>query len=57
MVDEAVKEVLEMRLYDVLNNLAVQMEQKETSSEEIIIKAFNNHTQQYNTLTVTLQEE
>lgn len=57
MVDEETKEVLEMRLYDVLNNLAVQMEQKETSSEEIIIKAFNNHTQQYNTLTVTLQEE
>jgi hypothetical protein len=56
MTKEEIKEVLGYRLYDILNVLALQMEDKNTTREEIIIKAFNTHTQQYNTLTVTLEE-
>jgi hypothetical protein len=31
------------------------MEEKNTTSEEIIIKAYNTHTKKYNKLTVTLR--
>lgn len=51
------KEVLGYRLYDILNRLAMQMEDKQTRQEEIIIKAYNNHTRKYNILTVRLEEE
>ena len=56
MVNKETKEVLGLRLYDILNLLALQMEEKNTTSEEIIIRAFNNNTNKYNTLTVTLEE-
>lgn len=47
MTNEETKEVLGYRLYDILNVLALQMEDNNTTHEEIIIKAFNTHTQQY----------
>ena len=56
MVNKETKEVLGLRLYDILNILGLQMEEKNTTSEEIIIRAFNNNTNKYNTLTVTLEE-
>lgn len=49
-------DVLRLRLYDILNILGLQMEEKNTTSEEIIIRAFNTHTKKNNTLTVTLEE-
>lgn len=49
--------ILGLQLYDVLNILGVQMEEKNTTSEEIVIRAFNNHTKKNNILTVSLQEE
>lgn len=56
MVDEETKEVLRLRLYDILNVLASQMEEKNTTHEEIIIRAFNTHTQRNNILTVKLED-
>lgn len=56
MVDEETKEVLGLRLYDILNVLSLQMEEKNTTSEEIIIKAYNTHTNKNNTLTVKLED-
>ncbi len=56
MVNNETTDVLRLRLYDILNILGLQMEEKNTTSEEIIIRAFNTHTKKNNTLTVTLEE-
>ncbi len=54
-MDES-KVILGLRLYDLLNVLALQMEDNKTNTEYIQIKAFNTHSKRYNTLTVTLEE-
>ena len=53
---EETKEVLSLRVYDVMNILALQMEDNNTNTEYIQIKAFNTHSKKYNTITVTVEE-
>jgi len=56
VMKEETKEVLSLRVYDIMNILALQMEDNHTNTEYIQIKAFNSHTKKYNTITVTLEE-
>lgn len=54
--NDKTKTVLGYRLYDILNCLALEMEEQNTQESEIIIKAFNTHTKKNNTLRVVLTE-
>ena len=57
MSDKETKEIMGYRLYDILNILALQMEDNHTTKEYIQIRAFHSRTKQYNLLTVTVEEE
>lgn len=54
--DDKTKTVLGYRLYDILNCLALEMEEQNTQEAEILIKAFNTHTHKNNLLRVVLTE-
>ncbi len=56
MMNDETKRVAGLRLYDIMSMLAIQMEENNTKSEYIQIKAFNSRTKKYNTITVTVEE-
>ena len=56
MEREKVTEVMSMRLYDIMNLLGALMKDNNTKKEFIQLRGINQHTKQWNTITVTLEE-
>ena len=54
--EDATLQLLDMRLYDVLNMLGNLMMDNETTEEEIVIKCVNGFTGNDNILSVKLEE-
>lgn len=55
-MENATKQLLEMRVYDVLNMLGNMMMDNETSEEELVIKCINGLTNKENLLRIRLEE-
>lgn len=55
-MENATKQLLEMRVYDVLNMLGNMMMDNETSEEELVIKCINGFTNKENLLSIRLEE-
>ena len=55
-MENATKQLLEMRVYDVLNMLGNMMMDNETSEEELVIKCINGLTNKENLLSIRLEE-
>ena len=55
-MENATKQLLEMRVYDVLNMLGNMMMDNETSGEELVIKCINGLTNKENLLSIRLEE-
>lgn len=55
-MENATKQLLEMRVYDVLNMLGNLMMDNETSEEELVIKCINGLTNKENLLSIRLEE-
>lgn len=47
---------MSMRLYDIMNLLGALMKDNNTKKEFIQLRGINQHTKQWNTITVTLEE-
>lgn len=55
-MENATKQLLEMRVYDVLNMLGNLMMDNESGEEEIVIRCINGLTNKDNVLSIRLQE-
>lgn len=55
-MENATKQLLEMRVYDVLNMLGNMMMDNETSEEELVISCINGFTNRNNVLSIRLEE-
>ena len=55
-VEDATMQLLEMRVYDVLNMLGNLMMDNESSEEELVIRCVNGLTNKDNVLSIRLEE-
>ena len=55
-MENATKQLLEMRVYDVLNMLGNLMMDNESSEEELVIRCVNGFTGKDNVLSIRLEE-